>query len=160
VVDLWGGIADSVTGRQWQEDTMQVVFSGAKGCTAVCVAILLDRGLLELGAPVADYWPEVAAAGKQNVSVREVVSHTARLPVLEAPVSWLDAMDGRAMAELLAEQPQNADPRAIDVYHALTFGWLCGELVRRVDGRTIGRFFAEEVASPLRLELWLGLPAE
>jgi CubicO group peptidase (beta-lactamase class C family) len=160
VVDLWGGVADSATGRRWRADTMQIVFSGTKGLTAVCMALLLERGLLELEAPVARYWPEFAAAGKDRVLVRDVVAHRARLPGLEATVTWEEATNDRRMAGLLAEQPQSEDRRAAGTYHALTYGWLCGELVRRVDGRSVGRFFDEEVAQPLELELWIGLPEE
>jgi CubicO group peptidase (beta-lactamase class C family) len=160
VVDLWGGVADGTSGRRWQADTMQVVFSGTKGLTAVCIALLIERRLLELDAPVARYWPEFAAAGKGGVLVRDVVAHRARLPGLETPVTWQQATDDRRMAELLAAQPQSTDPRAANTYHALTYGWLCGELVRRVDGRSIGRFFAEEVAQPLGLEVFIGLPEE
>jgi CubicO group peptidase (beta-lactamase class C family) len=120
--------------------------------------MLIERGLLELEEPIARYWPEFAQAGKQSVRVRDAVAHTARLPGLEVEVTWQEATDDRRMAELLAAQPQSDDPRAANTYHALTYGWLCGELVRRVDGRSIGRFFAEEVAQPLELELFIGLP--
>jgi CubicO group peptidase (beta-lactamase class C family) len=160
VVDLWGGFADGANGRRWRADTMQIVFSGTKGLTAVCITLLLERGLLELEAPVARYWPEFAAAGKDRVLVREVVAHRARLPGLDAAVTWEEATDDRRMAALLAAQAQNQDPRAASTYHALTYGWLCGELVRRVDGRSLGCFFEEEVAQPLGLELWIGLPKE
>jgi CubicO group peptidase (beta-lactamase class C family) len=160
VVDLWGGIADRRTGRRWTDDTMQIIFSGTKGLVACCMLLLLERGLLELDAPVWRYWSEFAAAGKQDVLVRDVVAHTARLPGLEATVSWQEATDGERMAALLAAQAQSTDPRAAIAYHALTYGWLCGELVRRIDGRSIGRFFSDEIAVPLELELWIGLPEE
>jgi CubicO group peptidase (beta-lactamase class C family) len=161
VVDLWGGVADRERGRAWERDTLQLVFSGTKGFVAVCLLLLIDRERLELDARVAEHWPEFAAAGKGDVTVREVVSHTARLPGLTTPVTVEKLLDDRRMAELLAAQPQLEDPRAGDVYHALTYGWLCGELVRRVDGRSVGRFFAEEVVRPLGLEqLHIGLPAE
>ncbi|MDW5595441.1 serine hydrolase domain-containing protein [Conexibacter stalactiti] len=160
VVDLWGGVADRASGRPWTADTAQILFSGAKGLVATCLLMLIERGALELDAPVVRYWPEFGAAGKQRVTVREIVSHTARLPGLETPVTWQEATDAQRMAELLAGQRQSDDPRAIRTYHAMTFGWLAGELVRRVDGRTVGRFFAEEVAAPLALDLWIGLPPE
>jgi CubicO group peptidase (beta-lactamase class C family) len=160
VADLWGGIADRASGRPWKADTIQLIFSGSKGLVAVCVLMLIERGLLELDAPVARYWPEFAQAGKERVLVRDVMGHTARLPGLETPVTWQEATDDLRMAQLLAAQRQSADPRAASAYHAITFGWLAGELVRRVDGRSVGRFFAEEVAGPLELELWIGLPAE
>jgi CubicO group peptidase (beta-lactamase class C family) len=160
VVDLWGGVADAATGRPWERDTLQVIFSGTKGLVALCLLMLVDRGQLELDAPVARFWPEFAAHGKEHVRVVEVASHQARLPGIRAPVDEDEMLDDRRMAALLADQAQEEDPRARDAYHALTYGWLCGELVRRVDGRSVGRFFAEEVARPLGLELWIGLPAE
>lgn len=160
LVDLWGGIADRASARAWTADTLQILFSGTKGLVAICVLMLMERGQLTLESPVARYWPEFAAAGKSDVLVRDFVTHTVGLPVLDVPVTWQEATDARRMAALLANQPRSRDPRATRTYHAVTFGWLCGELVRRVDGRGIGRFFAEEVARPLDLELWIGLPAE
>jgi len=157
VVDIWGGLADRRSGAPWREDTLQLIFSGTKGLSAICVLVLIDRGLLALDAPVATYWPEF---GKLGIRVRDAMSHSARLPGIERPVRLEELADGRRMAGLLAEQEPSQDPRAANCYHALTYGWLCGELVRRVDGRSIGRFFAEEVAGPLKLELWIGLPAE
>ncbi len=160
IVDLWGGIADRASGRPWTDDTLVTIFSGSKGLVATCILLLIERGQLDLHTPVASYWPEFGQAGKEHVLVRDVVAHTARLPGLATPVTWQEATDARRMAALLAAQPQSEDPRAESSYHPLTFGWLCGELVRRVDGRSIGRFFAEEVAEPLELELWIGLPEE
>lgn len=160
LVDLWGGVADRATRRPWDGDTLQILFSGTKGMVSACMLLLMDRGRLMLDAPVAKYWPEFAAAGKADVLVRDVVTHSAGLPGLQVPVSWRDAVEGRRMAALLARQPRSDDPRAARTYHAVTFGWLCGELVRRIDGRTIGRFFAEEIAQPLDLEIWIGLPEE
>ena len=159
LVDIWGGIADRASARAWTADTLQILFSGTKGLVAACVLLLMERGQLALESPVARYWPEFAAAGKSDVRVRDLVTHTVGLPGLDVPVTWQEATDGRRMATLLASQPRSADPRATRTYHAITFGWLCGELVRRVDGRRIGQFFAEEIARPLDLELWIGLPA-
>jgi CubicO group peptidase (beta-lactamase class C family) len=158
VVDLWGGIADRRSGRRWTADTLQLIFSGSKGLVACCLLLLIDRGLLELDRRVSEYWPEFGAAAKDEITVAELVSHQARLPGLEQPVSWREATDARRMAELVAAQGPSADPRATLAYHAITFGWLCGELVRRIDGRTIGKFFSDEIALPLDLELWIGLP--
>lgn len=157
VVDLYGGVADRATGRPWAKDTLQLIFSGTKGLVAVCVLLLLERGRLELDAPVARYWPEF---GKESVRVRDVVSHTARLPGIETEVGFDAYPDFARMAGILAKQAQNDDPRAGFCYHALTYGWLCGELVRRADGRSVGRVFADEVAGPLGLELWIGLPED
>lgn len=160
VVDLWGGIADRQSASPWREDTLQVIFSGTKALVGVCLLMLIDRGQLAFEAPVSRYWPEFAAQGKETIKVSEIASHQARLPVVRRPLSQNDICDGVALAAMLAQQPQEQDPRAASLYHPLTYGWLCGELVRRIDGRSVGRFFAEEVAAPLGLEVWIGLPAE
>jgi CubicO group peptidase (beta-lactamase class C family) len=160
LVDLWGGVADRASGRPWTADTLQIIFSGTKGLVAACILLLMERGRLVLEAPVARYWPEFAAAGKADVLVRDLVSHTAGLPGLQVPVTWQEATDAPRIASLLARQPRSRDSRATRTYHAVTFGWLCGELVRRVDGRSIGCFFAEEIARPLDLDIWIGLPRE
>jgi CubicO group peptidase (beta-lactamase class C family) len=160
VVDLWGGVADAIDGRPWQEDTTQTIFSGTKGLTALCMAMLVDRGQLALDDPVARHWPEFAAEGKEGITVAEVLSHRGRLPGVRVPTKLDDLAEPRLMAERLAAQAPESDPRAAYTYHPLTYGWLAGELLRRIDGRTIGRFLAEEVAGPLGLELWIGLPPE
>src|ERR1700733_5984506 len=160
VVDLWGGFVDEARTTRWAEDTLQVIFSGTKGLVAVCLLMLVDRGEVELDAPVARYWPEFAERGKERVRGVELAAHQARLPGIYASLTEDDILEGRRMAELLAAQPMETDPRAAGAYHALTYGWLCGELIRRVDGRSVGKFFAEEVASPLGLDLWIGLPPE
>lgn len=160
VVDLWGGMADRAEGRSWEDDTLQLIFSGTKGLVAVCLLKLIDRGDLDLDAKVAGYWPEFVAAGKEAVTIRELVTHKSRLSGIEREVQIDDLTDDRSMAGLLAEQRQSDDPRADRAYHALTFGWLCGEVIRRIDGRSVGRFFAEEIATPLGLDIYIGLPAE
>jgi CubicO group peptidase (beta-lactamase class C family) len=155
LVDIWGGQADRASGRPWDKDTLQLIFSGTKGMVAICVMMLIDRGLVDLDAPVSRYWP---AFGKPEVLVRNIVSHTARLPGLTTPLSQKGILDDRYIGKLLEAQPVFTDPRAVYTYHGLTYGWLCGELVRHVDGRSIGKFFAEEIAAPLGLEFWIGLP--
>jgi CubicO group peptidase (beta-lactamase class C family) len=157
VVDLWGGVADQSRAQRWERDTLVGVFSGTKGMVATALLLLVERGGLDLEAPVARYWPEFAAHGKEMILVRDVVSHQARLPGLTTPVDVEEATDAARMATLLAAQPPIA-PRSGPVYHAMTFGWLCGELVRRVDGRPVGRLFREEIAAPLGLDAWIGLP--
>jgi CubicO group peptidase (beta-lactamase class C family) len=132
VVDLWGGLANSRTGEAWQHDTLEVVFSGSKGLVAVCMLRLIEEGLLSLNRRVSSYWPEF---GKPEIRVRDVVAHTARLPGVDTPVSPLQFSDAHHMAGLLAAQAPSADRRASLTYHAMTYGWLCDELVRRVDGR-------------------------
>jgi CubicO group peptidase (beta-lactamase class C family) len=159
IVDLWGGLADSGDSRGWSRDTLQLIFSGTKGLVAMCILMLIDRGELDLDAPVYRYWPEFAAGGKEVVTVREAVSHAARIPGVSTPLTPEAVADDRRMAIELASQPLFTDPRARHAYHALTYGWLCGELVRRIDGRSVGRFFADEIATPLGLEVFIGLPA-
>jgi CubicO group peptidase (beta-lactamase class C family) len=156
VADLWGGTADPASGRPWQKDTLQLIFSGTKAMSAACVLLLAERGLLDLDAPAARYWPEFGAHGKDRTTILEILSHQARLPGLQVP--FPDQLDPRAMAAMLAASEPLDDPRAAFTYHAITWGWLVGELVLRVDGRTIGAFFDAEFARPLGLEFWIGLP--
>jgi CubicO group peptidase (beta-lactamase class C family) len=160
VVDLWGGSADGDGARPWRQDTLQVIFSGTKGLVALCLLILVDRGALDMQAPVSRYWPEFGASGKRGIRVLDVASHRARLPGIHSALEPDEILDDRRMAALLAAQPAETDPRAASAYHPLTYGWLCGELIRRVDGRSVGRFFAEEVAEPLGLEIFIGLPPD
>lgn len=160
IVDLWGGFADSDRRRAWSRDTAQVVFSGGKGFVALCLLVLADRGALDLEAPVARYWPEFAAHGKGALTVAEVASHRSRLPAVRTPISRDDLRDPLRLAALLADQEMETDPRSAFVYHPLTYGWLCGEIVRRVDGRSVGAFFAQEIARPLGLDLWIGIGPE
>ena len=158
VVDLWGGEARE--GTPWVQETIQLVFSGTKGLVATCLLLLADRGALDLDAPVSSYWPEFAAEGKGEITVAEAASHMAGLPGLRGGFTAEELLDAERMeARTAAEAPFWA-PGTQVAYHALTFGWICGGLVRRVDGRSVGRFFAEEVAGPLGLDLWIGLPAE
>jgi len=160
LVDLWGGPADRATGRPWVHDTPVVVFSCTKGMTAVCLLILLDRGVLELDAPVARYWPEFGAGGKEAITIGDVMSHQARLPAFDVPVGVEELRDDVALSAQLASQAPEPSPAAARVYHVFAYGYLCAGLVRRVDGRSLGRFFAEEVADPLGLEAWIGAPPE
>jgi CubicO group peptidase (beta-lactamase class C family) len=155
LVDLWGGVADRASDRRWSKDTLQLVFSGTKGVVAVCILMLHERGLLDLDAPVTDYWP---AFGKPGILVRDVVGHTARLPGIDEPLTIREFVDRRSVVRQLEAQQPSDDPRAVLCYHAFNYGWLCGELVRRIDGRGIGQFVADEIARPLELELWIGLP--
>jgi CubicO group peptidase (beta-lactamase class C family) len=160
VVDLWGGDADGAGARPWRADTLQVIFSGTKGLVALCLLMLVDRGALDMEARVARYWPQFAAHGKRGIRVLDLASHRAALPGIRVALEPDEILDDQRMAALLAAQPAESDPRAAFAYHPLTYGWLCGELIRRVDGRSVGRFFAEEVAEPLGLEIWIGLPPD
>jgi CubicO group peptidase (beta-lactamase class C family) len=159
VVDLWGGVANRATGERWAADTHQIVFSGSKGLVAVCILMLVDSSRVDLDARVSSYWPEFAAGGKKDIRVRDVMAHRAGVPGISTPLSWEQATESALVARLLAEQPRSLDPRAARTYHALTYGWILGEVVKRVDGRSVGHFFADEVARPLDLDLWIGLPS-
>ncbi|MFI6822424.1 serine hydrolase domain-containing protein [Micromonospora sp. NPDC050187] len=159
VVRLWGGIADPDTGRPWREETLQVVYSTTKSVPAACAHLLAQRGQLDLDAPVAEYWPEFAAAGKGNIPVRWLLSHQAGLPVLDRPIPLAEALTWEPVVAALAAQAPAWQPGTAHGYHGLTFGWLVGEVVRRVSGRSLGTYFADEIAEPLGLDFWIGLPA-
>jgi CubicO group peptidase (beta-lactamase class C family) len=158
VVDLWGGIADPETGRRWERDTLQVVFSTTKGVTAACAHLLSQRGELDLDAPVAEYWPEFAANGKDRIPVRWLLTHQAGLPAIDHPITPAEAIAWHPMVTALAAQRPFWEPGTEHGYHGHTYGWLVGEVVRRVTGRSLGTFLAEEIAAPLDLDLWIGLP--
>jgi CubicO group peptidase (beta-lactamase class C family) len=160
VVDVWGGVADPDSGREWSEDTLQLVFSTTKGAAAMCAHVLVDRGELDLDAPVAKYWPEFAAEGKEQVPVRMLLNHQAGLPAVDKKLSQEEVLQVGPIVEALAEQAPFWKPGSQHGYHALTYGWLVGEIVRRVSGRPLGQFLREEIAEPLGLDLWIGLPAE
>jgi CubicO group peptidase (beta-lactamase class C family) len=160
VVDLWGGVADPETNRPWDSDTVCVVWSSTKGAVALCAHMLVSRGLLNLDAPVVDYWPEFAKHGKDTITVRQLLSHQAGLAALSEPLPEGGLTDWDLVVDLLAKQEPLWAPGTRNGYHALTFGHLVGELVRRIGGRSIGTFFREEVAQPLELEFWIGLPEE
>lgn len=160
VVDLWGGIADPATGRPWQADTLGLVYSVTKGATAVVVNRLVDGGLLELDRPVATYWPEFGTAGKDRVTVAQLLSHQAGLPVPVVPLSRAELLAGGPAVAALAAQEPLWEPGSRHGYHALTYGWLTGELIRRVTGRSPGSVFAEDVAQPLGLDFHIGLPRD
>lgn len=158
VVDLWAGLADAETGRAWEEDTVAVVFSATKGLAAMCLHILADRGQLDFDAPVARYWPEFAANGKAAITVAMVLSHQAGLPVWQAPLADGALYDWDLAAGRLAEERPVWEPGTCHGYHGLTIGWLEGELVRRIAGKSLGAFFRDEVAGPLAVDAWIGLP--
>ncbi|MGW7411125.1 serine hydrolase domain-containing protein [Streptomyces sp. NPDC054863] len=161
VVDIWGGTADAETGRPWERDTLEMIFSASKGIVAIALLVLVDRGRLDLDVPVAHYWPEFGAAGKSAITLRQVVTYTARLPGIRASVGQDEIQDPRAMAKLLAGQEPESDSRAGGIlYGPFTMGWIVAEVVRRVDGRSLDRFFAEEIAGPHGLDIHFGIPPE
>ncbi|RJO78478.1 class A beta-lactamase-related serine hydrolase [Nocardia panacis] len=158
VVDLWGGLADPRTGRPWQRDTLQLVYSVTKGVLATLAHLLAQRGELDLDAPVARYWPEFAAAGKGEIPVRWLLTHQAGLAAIDTPVPLADALTWQPMVDALAAQTPNWTPGTAHGYHGRTFGWLVGEVLRRVTGRTVGELLALEIAEPLAADFHIGLP--
>jgi len=160
VVDLWGGTQDEAGAVPWQEDTIINVFSTTKTMTCLSALVLASRGLLDVDAPVATYWPEFAAAGKEGVLVRHLLSHTAGLPGWDVRLDGTDLYDWDKVTGLLAEQATWWEPGSKSGYHGISQGNLVGEVVRRVDGRSVGRFFADEIAAPLGADFHIGLGAE
>jgi CubicO group peptidase (beta-lactamase class C family) len=160
VVDLWGGYLDAEKTKPWEKDTIINVWSTTKTMTNLCALILADRGELDLGAPVSDYWPEFAAAAKEDIEVRHLLAHTSGLSGWEEPLSLADLYDWEKATSLLAVQAPWWEPGTASGYHAVTQGYLVGEVVRRVSGKSIGRFFAEEVASPAGADFFIGTPPE
>jgi CubicO group peptidase (beta-lactamase class C family) len=160
VVDIWGGYADSSRTTPWGRETIVNVWSITKTMTALCALILADRGELDLVAPVAAYWPEFAAAGKEGVQVRHLLSHSAGLPTWDEPLAVEQLYDWETATARLAAQTPRWEPGTAVGYHTLTQGHLVGEVVRRVTGRSLGTFFAEEVAGPLGADFHIGLPPE
>ncbi len=158
VVDLWGGVADRRTGRPWDRDTLVVVWSCTKGAVALCAHVLVSRGLLDLDVPVARYWPEFAQAGKEAIPVRRLLDHQAGVPTVRQPLRPGGAYDWDYMAQTIAAEAPFWEPGTRQGYHAGTFGYLVGEVVRRVSGVGLGEFFRQEVAGPLGLDFHLGLP--
>jgi CubicO group peptidase (beta-lactamase class C family) len=160
VVDLWGGYRDRASEAQWDQDTMEIVFSTTKGMSAIALAMLNSRGFLDYDAPVVRYWPEFGQNGKENVTVRQLISHEAGLAALDEPLEYSTLADLDQMAQILARQRPEWEPGTRWGYHAVTLGFYENELVRRTDPqhRSIGRFFSEEVAAPLGIEFYIGLP--
>jgi CubicO group peptidase (beta-lactamase class C family) len=159
LVDLWGGIANTATGEPWNRDTMVVVFSCTKGMAAVCMHVLIDRGLVEADAPVCRYWPEFAANGKDSLTVAMVMAHQAGLPFWQTSIPPDGLLDWSLATNALAQEPPIWEPGTCHGYHGMTLGYLEGEIVRRVTGKSIGAFLREEIAVPLSADVWIGLPA-
>jgi CubicO group peptidase (beta-lactamase class C family) len=159
VVDLWGGWADEARARPWKADTIVNVYSTTKTMTALCALMLADRGELDFAAPVARYWPEFAQAGKSGVTVAHLMSHAAGLCGWREPITLETFYDWDRACALLAAQEPFWEPGTAPGYHAVTQGYLVGEVVRRITGRSLGTFFREEVAAPLKADFHIGLPA-
>ena len=160
VVDLWAGSADVGGTRPWTRDTVVMTFSTTKGVTAVCANLLMQRGLLDPNAPVAQYWPEFAANGKQAITVAMVLSHRAGLAAVDGDISIDDVLGWHGVVDAIAAQAPQWAPGSAHGYHARTYGWITGEIIRRITGVSAGTFFANEIAAPLGLRYWIGLPEE
>jgi CubicO group peptidase (beta-lactamase class C family) len=158
--DLWGGVADPASGRPWESDTVTIVYSVTKGATAILAWLLAERGLLDFDAPVTKYWPEFGGGGKSAVPVRYLFTHQAGLPYLDQQLSREEVLDGSRVVEVLEQQVPLWEPGTAHGYHALTYGWLAGSLIRKVTGKRLGEVFADEVAGPLGLDFHIGLPAD
>jgi CubicO group peptidase (beta-lactamase class C family) len=158
VVDVWGGWADEARTAPWAENTITCVFSTTKAMTALAALVLVERGQLDLDAPVATYWPEFAARGKAGIKVRHILSHTSGVSGWEQPVTVDDLYDLDKSTGMLAAQAPWWEPGTASGYHALTYGHLIGEVIRRVTGQRLGRFFAAEIAAPLGADFHIGLP--
>ena len=160
VVDLWAGYEDPKKRRPWQENTLVCVFSSTKVPTALCIHMLADQGKIDLDAPVADYWPEFHQNGKSRILVRHLLSHTAGLPGFEGRVTKGFLYDWIRTVNRLAAQKPLWEPGTRSGYHSITYGYLLGEVLRRVTGKTIGTFFQENIAAPLHIDFYYGLPPE
>ncbi|MEV7172243.1 serine hydrolase domain-containing protein [Streptomyces sp. NPDC093224] len=158
VVDLWGGTRDADGTEPWTEDTAQVVRSATKGVAAAVPLLLHQRGLLDPDAPVASYWPEFKAGGKERVLVRDLLAHRAGVPALDRGLTAAEAADGVSGPAAVAAQHPSWEPGTAHGYHAQTYSWLLSELVLRVTGRTLGSVLAEDIAEPLGVDFWIGLP--
>ena len=159
-VDIWGGYADKACTRPWERDTIVNTFSTTKTMTALCMLVLADRGEIDLAAPVAKYWPEFAAAGKGDIEIRQILGHIAAMPGWTDPVTLDDILDRDKASTLLARQAPWWRPNRTAAYHAITFGPLLGEIVRRVTGKTLTAFFAEDIARPLGADYHIGAGPE
>jgi CubicO group peptidase (beta-lactamase class C family) len=157
VIDLWGGVVDKETMDPWRQDTLVTVYSTTKGMTTICAHRLVEQGLLDLNAPVAKYWPEFTQAGKAEVPVHMLLSHRVGLPTVSDEVPEGAVFDWNKMTDVLARQKPFWEPGTKHGYHGLTFGWLVGEVVRRISGKSLGTFFRDEVALPLGLDFHIGV---
>jgi CubicO group peptidase (beta-lactamase class C family) len=158
VVDLWGGWADQRHNKPWAEDTLGLLLSATKGLTTICALHLADQGLLDVEAPVAKYWPEFAANGKEKVTVRHLMTHQAGLVGFSHLKTIADIKAWDPLIEDLAAQKPAWEPGTAHGYHAYTYGWLVGEVVRRISGLTPGKYLHEKICKPLNLDIWMGLP--
>ena len=158
VIDLWGGYLDHTQSKAWEENTLVNVFSTTKGIAAICLLQLIEKGLLDIEKPVCEYWPEFSVNGKENIPVKYLFCHKAGLCGVREPLESGAFSNWDLITSELAKQEPLWEPGTAHGYHAITYGHLVGELLRRIDGRTIGQYFKEEIAEPLNLDFWIGLP--
>ena len=158
VIDLWGGYLDHSQSKAWEENTLVNVFSTTKGIAAICLLQLIEKGLLDIEKPVCEYWPEFSVNGKENIPVKYLFCHKAGLCGVREPLESGAFSNWDLITSELAKQEPLWEPGTAHGYHAITYGHLVGELLRRIDGRTIGQYFKEEIAEPLNLDFWIGLP--
>lgn len=159
VVNLWGGSADGAGTRPWREDTLAAILSGTKGLTSTCVHQLVERGELDLDAPVARYWPEFGQAGKADITLAMVLSHRSGVIGPRTPLRWQDVADWDLVCERLAAAEPWWEPGTAQGYHLATFGFILGEVVRRVTGDTVGTYLRTEIAEPFGADVHIGLTA-
>lgn len=160
VVDLWGGYADAARTQPWQRDTVATTYSTTKGMVALCAHMLADRGELDWDAPVSSYWPEFGQHGKDHILVRELMTHTAGLPAIHEPLPTEAIFDWQRMTSVLADETVWPEVAGTFSYHSVTYGFLVGEVIRRISGRSLGTFFREEVAEPLDAAFYIGFGPE
>jgi len=158
MVDLWGGFANRETDTPWERDTVSTVFSCTKAATALCAHILIDRGLLDINALVTEYWPEYGKHGKHNTTVAMMLNHESGVPAFREPIKPGGFYDWDYMISRLEDEIPFWEPGTRNGYHMVSFGWTVGELVRRVSGKSLGTFFADEVAEPTGADFWIGIP--
>ena len=158
VIDLWGGVDDPNDSSPWKEDTLVNVFSTTKGIAAICLLQLVEQGKLDLDAPVSKYWPEFGQSGKDSIPVRFLFCHKSGLCGVKEPLEKGAFCNWDLICDSLASQKPFWEPGIAHGYHAITYGHLVGEVLRRIDGRTIGQYFKKEIAEPLDLDFWIGLP--
>jgi CubicO group peptidase (beta-lactamase class C family) len=159
-IDVWGGWSDEARTKSWNRDTVSIVFSATKGATALCANMLIDEGKLDLHAPVSRYWPEFAKKGKESATVAMILNHSVGVPGFREPLKDGAFADWEYMIHRLEEEPAFWEPGVRCGYHLLNIGWLAGELVRRVSGKSLGAFFKERVADKLGIDFWIGLPED
>ena len=158
IVDIWGGHTTEQRTEQWNEETLSVAFSSTKAALALCIHLLIDREEIHTEDKVVKYWPEYGKNGKEETTVGMILNHTAGLPALKTPVQEDGFYDWEYMTDLLENEEPFWNPGEETGYHMMTTGWLIGELIRRISGKSLGKFFNDEVSSPFNLEYWIGLP--